>query len=340
MEKNMTGLEVYNKINDRKINKVLGTYPNRSYLRGYSNYISNLSRATIYNYIIKVNIFINYIGNKTPEEINIDDYLEFMASIKELTSSAQITYYAALKKFSTYLFITDKVKTDYMARVNKPKKKESQKTKEKRARGFLSEDEIEEYLSNVDDGVGSERAQLRQIKDKERDKAIVLILLNTGMRKSALFKLDLESIDMDKKTITVTDKGDKVIVYEMNKTVYKALDIYLKVREEKYHPIDNALFLSNRKTRLSVLGISDIVKKYADGINKNISPHKLRATYGTQLYNKTHDIMFVKSCMNHESSSTTELYIRGDVSQNKKRAANIMDDIINNTDRDYDDYDI
>lgn len=71
--------------------------------------------------------------------------------------------------------------------------------------------------------------------------------------------------------------------------------------------------------------ISDVVKKYTVNINgKNITPHKLRATYGTMLYNKTKDIYFVQDCMNHSSASTTALYIRDEDDQSKREAASIM----------------
>ena len=70
--------------------------------------------------------------------------------------------------------------------------------------------------------------------------------------------------------------------------------------------------------------VYNVIKKYADCIpEKNISPHKLRATYGTQLYNKTGDIYFVQECMGHSNPKTTELYVR-EKKQNTKKASEIM----------------
>lgn len=338
MTNKLSGIDTYNKRNDDRIYNVLNAHKDRPYLRGYYNFISGMSRVTVYNYLNRVNAFIDAIENKPIEKINLDDYLTFISSLRGMTASMQIVTYSALKKFSTYLYISDKANKDFMTAVKKPKAKESQETKQRRARGFLTEEEIDVYLSNVEYGVTNDGRAIRQEKDKQRDKAIILILLNTGMRESAMYKLDINSINMKQKTIMVTDKGDKVITYEMNRVIYNALKDYLLIREDTYHPNSNALFLSYLGERLSTCGITDIVKKYTVGIDKHITPHKLRATYGTQLYNKTHDIMFVKSCMNHESSATTELYIRGDVSQNKKKAASIMDNLINNVN--YDDYDM
>ena len=67
-----------------------------------------------------------------------------------------------------------------------------------------------------------------------------------------------------------------------------------------------------------------VVNKYASNIKgKHITPHKLRATYGTQLYEATKDIYFVQECMKHSNPKTTELYIRGNKNQTKK-ASDIM----------------
>jgi integrase len=67
-----------------------------------------------------------------------------------------------------------------------------------------------------------------------------------------------------------------------------------------------------------------IVNKYAANIkDKHITPHKLRATYGTHLYNETKDVYFVQNCMGHSSPKTTETYIRG-IKNTTKAASDIM----------------
>ena len=71
-----------------------------------------------------------------------------------------------------------------------------------------------------------------------------------------------------------------------------------------------------------------IVNKYAKDIEgKHITPHKLRATYGTHLYDKTKDVYLVQSCMGHSNPKTTEMYIRGQNNNNRKTAADIMSKI-------------
>ena len=103
---------------------------------------------------------------------------------------------------------------------------------------------------------------------------------------------------------------------------------WIYIRENIVDDDEQALFISNRKKRMDVSSISNVVKKYSKHINnKNITPHKLRATYGTQLYNETRDVLFVQDCMGHSSPKTTQLYIR-DRKDNLKKASDIMAKLI------------
>ena len=81
---------------------------------------------------------------------------------------------------------------------------------------------------------------------------------------------------------------------------------------------------------MSTNAISDVTKKYDVNIKgKCISPHKLRATYGTMLYNKTKDLYFVQKSMGHSSPATTQLYVRDENDRTTEIAANIIEDILN-----------
>ena len=185
-------------------------------------------------------------------------------------------------------------------------------------------------MQRVESGVGNHISKARQMNWKNRDKAIIILFLTTGIRCSALVKIDMNDIDFEHNVLQVTDKEDKVNRYEISPYV---MDILLEWINDRKNILgddttQNALFVSNQKNRITQKSVSRIVNKYASDINgKHITPHKLRATYGTQLYNKTRDIYFVQKCMNHNSPQTTERYIRGgdDVT---KRAFNIMESVI------------
>ena len=88
------------------------------------------------------------------------------------------------------------------------------------------------------------------------------------------------------------------------------------------------MFISNRKRRLDSSCIKDITHKYGEGI-KNITPHKLRATFGTQLLDKTNgDLDKVRIAMGHNSVTTTELYMRRDETKVGREIAELMETIV------------
>jgi integrase len=217
-----------------------------------------------------------------------------------------------------------------MAYVPRPKFKEGIQTIEKRDKGFLDRKEIKKYIETSKRGIGTSRAIARQKEWKERDLSIIMIFLNTGIRCSALYKLNLDSIDFEKQTLITIDKGDKVQEYTLSEDVLRYIDAWIQKRKEilgTYN--EEALFISNRKCRMEQTSIYRIVNKYAQNIEgKHITPHKLRATYGTQLYNQTKDLFFVQQCMGHNNPKTTEKYIRGEANNSRKNAASIMQQII------------
>lgn len=321
----MDGNAVYlNKMYDR-IQNVINNNKDIKSLAGFSNYISNMQPSSIYNYVLRVSEFLRET-NKKEEDLTLDDFTIYLSSKRNDTSSHQITTYSALKSYSRYLKASNRIPDDYMQYVARPKARESQKTIERRAHGYLEASEIKKYIAAVDNGARSSRAEKRRKEWKERDRLILLMFLSTGMRCSALFKLNVSNIDLEHGRIVVTDKGNKVFNYAISGELYDCIIKWLNKRKQILGNInEDALFISNQKKRIGQNGISKIVNKYAVAINRpELSPHKLRATYGTQLYNQTKDLIFVQTCMNHNNPRTTELYIRGDKEKYKTEAANIM----------------
>ena len=122
------------------------------------------------------------------------------------------------------------------------------------------------------------------------------------------------------------DKGSKIHKYILPHKTMKALQEWIIKRQELLdNEKEKALFISKYKTRISQCAISNLVKKYtADIEGKHITPHKLRATFGTHLYNETRDIKFVQDQMGHSSPKITEIYIRGNQDADRKKASDIM----------------
>lgn len=327
----MNGKEVYEERYRVKTENVISNNPDKPYLKGFYNYMSSsrLSCSTKYDYVNYVVSFMNNNGRKV-EELELDDYTEFLTGLNNLTSSYQISVYSGLKKFAKYLIASKKTTHNPMEEIDRPKHKEKENTITKRENGYLEKKEIKKYLNSVKSGIGTSRAMARQEQWQERDLLIVLIFLSTGMRCSALYKLDLDSINFSNKILIANDKGDNVKSYALSDNVMTAISDWLHRREQILGNIkENALFISNQRTRMDQSSIYRVVNKYASVINgKHITPHKLRATYGTQLLKATGDIYFVQKCMGHSDPKTTEVYIRGQEDISMGRGMEIMTKII------------
>lgn len=316
------------------LNRIENTLQGKDeYYRGFVNYMNDSSVNTKYNYLKHICMFMEK-EMKSPNELNFDDFNDYMASViykedgTKTSSSYQITIYSALKKFCEFLYNSGRINENYMLYVKRPKPKESQTTVKKRENGYLTEKELKTFMLNVE----MPTLSLKKIQSVEwdvRDKAIMLTFLSTGIRSSALRKLDVEDVDLINKTMTVTDKGDEVRAYEIPKILCDSIEEWLKYRNKLMNGYtSNALFISLRRDRMSSRAIYNLVVKYAECVpGKKISPHKLRATYGTQLYEKTGDIYFVQDCMGHKDPKTTELYVRGK-KKNTKRAGDIMEGLL------------
>lgn len=305
------------------------------YLKSFMDWLSvEKASRTVYYYLVYTVNFLDEI-NKQLKDITLDDYTSYAVKQKKYTPSNQIAKYSAIKSFATYAVITNKITNNFMINAPRPKSKEKQETIQKREKGFLTPAEIQMVISNIQNGIRNGRTLKIQGDYILRDMAIVLLFLSTGMRSMALENLDVNDIDLDKGIIIVTDKEDKVNTHFIPDDTKLILKKWIAKRKELLcyagKMDETALFISNRKERISYGAIKAIVCKYCSTITgKNITPHKLRATYGTMLYNKTHDIEFVRQQMNHSNVATTQKYIRGNKQANKQKAADIMGDIISN----------
>jgi len=193
----------------------------------------------------------------------------------------------------------------------------------------LEVDEIAKLLDEVDSG---ERLTTHQKayheRTKLRDAAIITLLLGTGMRVSECVGLDITDIDFDTNGLRVLRKGGDEMILYFGSEVEAALKSYLESREKVPAQAghENALFLSLQNRRLTDRAIQNLVKKYASLITKlkNISPHKLRSTFGTQLYAETGDIYLVANVLGHADVNTTRKHYAKMDDTYRRRAANAV----------------
>lgn len=324
----MNGYDTYEEKVKGNIRRKISHSSYPSYLIALSNHLSSLSDNSIYHYIDIVNDFLATTG-KQPETLSLEDYDSFMVKKSKFVASHQVLAYHALSHFSEYMFASGKADKNWMQFVKRPKSKESRQTRERRENGYLDEKQIKEFLNNVRNGVGTDEQKARQKEWRERDVCLMLIALTTGLRRAALYKLDVDDIDLEHGTITVVDKGDKIQEYNIPSSITDDISKWLTKRVALVKAGENALFISNRGTRMTPEAIYACVRKYSANIEgKHISPHKLRASYATALYNKTHDVYFVSQAMGHSGVEVTKLYIRGKQNQIRKDAAELINGVI------------
>jgi site-specific recombinase XerD len=177
----------------------------------------------------------------------------------------------------------------------------------------LEHEETRDLIKKVTTG---ENLSARQKKFAEkthyRDIAIIILLLNTGIRVSECVGIDLNDINFELKSIKILRKGMKEQIIYFSDDVEQTLKDYIDL-ERKHLLLNNenedALFISLKHCRISARSVENLVKKFASGVSaKNITPHKLRSTYGTALYNKTGDISLVASVLGHTNVNTTKAY--------------------------------
>lgn len=191
----------------------------------------------------------------------------------------------------------------------------------------LEPDEMQKLMDTVATGEGLTARQQKLLRfTRTRDTAMLLLFLGTGIRVSECVGLNLEDLDFDLNAFLVTRKGgDQSILYFPDQ-VSAALQEYLAERE-KIIPLDgheDALFLSLQKRRITQRAVQNLVKKYAQvaaPLKKRISPHKLRSTFGTNLYQETGDIYLVADVLGHSDVNTTRRHYAAMSDANKRKAA-------------------
>lgn len=297
----------------------------------------NTSSLTRLNYAMDLSIFYDYLSrylfHKKKEEISLKDldsleakhiesYLSYLSyytvgdKVYRNTENGKARKLASVRSFFKYLFNHDLVSKNVVSKVPTPKL---------HTKGIirLENDEVERMLDAVNAPTTFTEHQKNYNKNTRiRDNAIVTLFLGTGIRVSELVGLNVEDFDFSQNAFTVTRKGgNQTILYYPNEVKY-AVGEWLEVR--KTLPIDKeekALFLSLQNRRICTRAVENIVKKFAyeSAPLKKISPHKLRSTFGTNLYHETNDIYIVADVLGHKDVNTT-----------KKHYAAISDDLRKN----------
>lgn len=292
-----------------------------TFLRAQKNFLNyllaekNYSLLTIDEYGIDLTLFYRYLREnyQYPNDFPVDmiskyEAANFLADIilkKKNQATTRNRRLYSLRSFFNYLEEEEIIEQN-------PTKNLHASKEPLREPIYLRPSEIKSFLLAVE----------RSSRYKVRDTCIIKILLYCGLRVSELTSLNVESIHLEDESLSFISKGDKERHLPLHKDLVPVLTSWLLRRntfKKEETSANGALFLSNRGLRMTPRNIQYMIKKYAKeaGIKnaQKITPHKLRHTFATIIYQKTGDIRLVQDLLGHSSISTTQIYSHTDLKQ-------------------------
>lgn len=285
------------------------------------------SYTTMKNYINHVVEFKNFCDKRRKNEFyeNVtDDVIEkYMTSIRrkkvdgeyvEIGDDIRAAKWSSLNTFFKFLSQKKHISSNPMLLTERPK------IRTKHTVTYMTPKEIESVYKRI---VKEARPMMRN-----RDICIMAMGLGTGLRVSAIVNINVEDIDFVTNTIKVIEKGRKTREIKFADNLRNLILVWLKDRELVFKgEASGPLFLSQKKTRMSVYAVEDLVKKYTSHLPKKITPHKLRSSAAMNLHGAGVDILTIASILGHDNVTTTQRYTQA-YDEDQKKATNILDSLI------------
>ncbi|WP_236757222.1 tyrosine recombinase XerC [Acutalibacter muris] len=284
----------------------------------YLRNIKGLSAKTVDNYCMDLRTFFRFLKHDrglvpksmqlneiTVQDIDLEfirsittndvfEFMNYVADERSNMSSTRQRKSSSLKSFFNYLTVHEKLLTENPTENLTPPKSK------KALPHFLSLEQSIELLNAVDG------------PDQERDRCMLTLFLNCGMRLSELVGINISDVLRNNNTLRILGKGNKERIVYLNQACLEAINSYLAVRPKDGVIDRSALFLSSRKQRISPKTVQFIVKKYLAKIGlggPGYSVHKLRHTAATLMYRYGDvDIRVLQDILGHENLGTTEIY--------------------------------
>ena len=314
------------------------------YFRGIEPRTSTRTRIA---YAYDLSVFFDFLKKENPvfskmdrmdfrlehlDQLTVTDLEEYMEYLKyrfnennkEVINKERgiMRKISSLKSFYNYFFRVEKIKTNPAALVRLPKLHDKEIIR-------LDIDEVAMLLDEVEQGESlTDRQKAYHDRTKVRDLALLTLLLGTGIRVSECVGLDIHDVDFKNGGIHIHRKGGKEVTVYFGAEVEDALNDYLAERQriDPEPGSENALFLSMQRKRMNVRSVENLVKKYAKIVTplKKITPHKLRSTYGTNLYRETGDIYLVADVLGHSDVNTTKKHYAALEDERRRSARNAV----------------
>ncbi len=325
----------------RSLCKILPDYAG-DYFRGIEHRTASRTRIA---YAYDLTIFFKFLVAEHPkfkgretvsitltelEQLHVTDLEHFLEYVKYYKGDAEQEHMngeraikrkvSSLKSFYNYFIQTERITKNPAALLQTPKLHDKNIIR-------LDPGEVAELLDLVESGDKlTQKQRSYHEKTAVRDLALITLLLGTGIRVSECVGLNLTDYDEREGCIRVFRKGGKESTVYFGDEVMNAMDMYL---EQRRHLIpasghEEALFLSLQMKRISVRSVEKLVKKYTQLVTgyKKITPHKLRSTYGTSLYQATGDIYLVADVLGHSDVNTTRKHYAAIAEDQRRQARN------------------
>lgn len=333
---------------DQKTNSLLSTLP--SFVKKFFNHIKGqgMSPRTRLQYAYDIRKFFTFLeqsagfqnvdlkgctASEIMDRLTVEDIQEYMETLEyyQITGSdgktetrlaspsAKARRISSLRSFYKYYFKIGDIQNNLADLMDIPK------IPDKKI-GVMDKSQVARILSAVTETEGLSETEIKRHKRIEkRDYAILMLFFGTGIRVSELVGIDVLDIDFYNDSLLVTRKGgDEDEVYFGTEVEAALLDYLENGRGELLagNTKENAFFLSIQHKRLTVRSVELLIKNYAEkaGLNMKVTPHSLRRTFGTNLYEETSDIYLVADALHHSSVETTKKHYAR-MSKDHKRIA-------------------
>lgn len=265
-------------------------------VKSYSSDLEHLAQwcSTLDTKIDPVNIETELIKKYTYEQA------------KNLSPSSQARRLSALKSFFKFLILSGGRNDNPLELIENPKLGTKIPV-------YLTVPEIDSLLEHID----------RSRIEGERNRIIIELLYNCGLRVSELTELPISHIYIKEGFIKVRGKGNKQRLVPLGDYMISLLEFYLN-QIRPYFPVKanskDTLFLNRRGAAMSRAMVFHIIKELAAlaGLKKKVSPHTLRHSFATHLLQNGADLRSIQMMLGHESITTTQVYLHTDRSQLKK----------------------
>lgn len=226
--------------------------------------------------------------------LDLRDYISWLATTQKQSPRTINKKLGGLKNFFNYLVEEGIIAASPAAKVKSKKISPLQQVPK-----WLTRNEQARVLHCIE--------QNKNPKKRARDYAIAQVMLHAGLRVFEVAALDVDDIDLRHDVLIIRQgKGGKMGYVPINKDLHKALEAYLKVRDSE----DKALFLSERKNRITVRGIEHQFRKYFDqaGLHDR-TVHSLRHSFCRNMLDQGTALTVVAQLARHESLDTTRGYV-------------------------------